>query len=256
MANTRILWRDKWGPATAKVVSSATYQLGASNLTSHHLAEIWQTTGSAADEWAKANLGSGMSIQAFAFLGHNFDATESSVYIEGNASDSWGSPAFSQAITYRANHFIEFFSTQSRQWWRFKFTKNAAADLRYGGKILLGPYYEFTRNPAHDDFSFSNRDTSRIRKNISGQLHADIGVTLRGLKISLPACSTAQADELIELKDTNGTHTPFLISIDHATEPLDWMLYGALTRLSEKKFRHYNGSDYLWDFTLEMEAVR
>lgn len=255
MAPARFFWRFASDYATA-VATSEGYQREAANLQTASLAEVWQTGATLTEEAVVVDLGAATAVGAFALLAHDLDGTETGLTLEANTADSWGTPAFSRAVTHRADHLVEFFAPETYRYWRFVFTKALAADQRQAGRLVLGPYYECPRNVRKSTFKWGWRDLSKVARTRGGVAHADVGARLRTLKAGFYRAPEVQAQELDALGETNGTHTPFLISVDHDAYPTQWLLYGLATRLAGRSFGSWHEGTPRWDLALEMEAAK
>lgn len=255
MARLRLFW-DFPSDAGEISASSEGYQLGAENLQHAHLSKLWQTGTSTAAEWVKVDLGAAHAVGAFALLGHDLAAGDSGLTLEGNASDSWGAPTFSQAVTYRAGTLVEFFAETTLRWWRFKFTKASAGVARSAGRLLLGPYHEVSRNLSGRDYRWGSDDPSVGRRTPGGQLYADERDHLRSLRFALKLAPDADAAELRALYASRGETRPWLVSVDHDNYPVDWLLYGTCGRRFEQEYNRWTEAAPLWDVGLEVVEAK
>jgi hypothetical protein len=87
------------------------------------------------------DFGSAKTVQFVAIIHHNLDVALSGVAIQGNSSNSWGAPAFSQTITIPAyeldgfpvNPFIDISGTSpSYQFWRLNFGTPNSVKIQLG----------------------------------------------------------------------------------------------------------------------------
>lgn len=87
-----------------------------SNLFAYNQGTFWQSD-SATSAWLKLQLSPGSRYAAhLALLDHNL-SNSATITLEAHTSDSWGSPAYSQAITWTEEHIV-FTVGQTYQWWR------------------------------------------------------------------------------------------------------------------------------------------
>jgi hypothetical protein len=226
MAN--LFWRFN-GDAATVTAGSADTDYPVSNVLNPLLAKTYKTGTSSADEWVKFDLGSAQDIDAFAVLSHTLVNGTDTLVIEGNASDSWGSPSFSDTMTIAPGPIVHYLSSlEAYRWWRFKITKGAAGNQESFGRILLGQQYTLSQNPTERMVTWGWEDTSEGQRTRGGQYYSDGGVSLRSLSVRLDYMPQAQADEIQSLIETYGEHTPFLFSLAHDIEPSDWAIYGTL----------------------------
>ena len=98
MANTRILYNlDTWDAATVTGSSQANTDLVPANVLHDHVSKLWRTTGKASENIV-FDLGTATNITVFSMFTFNLTAS-ATVTLQANSANSWGSPAYSQALT-------------------------------------------------------------------------------------------------------------------------------------------------------------
>ena len=98
MANTRILYNlDTWDAATVTGSSQANADLVPANVLHDHVSKLWRTTGKASENIV-FDLGTATNITVFSMFTFNLTAS-ATVTLQANSANSWGSPAYSQALT-------------------------------------------------------------------------------------------------------------------------------------------------------------
>jgi len=95
-------------------------------------------------EWIKVDLGSALSVQAGVVINHNLE-TDGTITLQGNASDSWGSPTVDQALSGDGDIRAAYISTQTLRYWRL-LIDGVENDATYTevGVWYAGPYVEPT----------------------------------------------------------------------------------------------------------------
>ena len=97
-SNARILYNmDTWDAATITGSSQANTDLVPANVVHDHVSKMWRTTGKASENIV-FDLGTATNITVFSMFTFNLTAS-ATVTLQANASDSWGSPSYSQALT-------------------------------------------------------------------------------------------------------------------------------------------------------------
>lgn len=255
MARPRIFWRFASDGAAAVVsASSETYGEEAARLQSRHLAEKWRSGTTTAAEWLKVDLGAAWDVSAFALLDHDLDGTEV-LTLEGSFADSWGAPAFSQAVTWREGVLAEFFPAEALRWWRLRIDKAAAGHQRSAGRLLLGSHLELSRGFDPGDFRLGEEDLGKRLETPGGQVYGDGGATVRTLRGRFQALTAAEAAELALLGRTYGASVPWVLAGNHDHAPAEWLLYGT----GKPRPRKWSGPDaagFLWDAELELQESR
>jgi hypothetical protein len=91
--------------------------------------------------WVKVDLLTAMAATTGVVLDHNAGASGGTFTIEGNASDGWTAPTFSQALTGDTEKRLAYWATQSFRYWRLVIDDVAnAAGYSEVGKWSLGVY--------------------------------------------------------------------------------------------------------------------
>jgi len=258
MSGTRLVYDIVSDSASFSVVSEA-YQQEAEYLVTQSPSEKWSTDDQQTAEYLDLDLGANPdAVGAFIVLGHNFDGTETGHSLV--ASDTYAglsSPSFSQTITHRTGTFVEMFTHQTYRYWRWQFTKANATDLRGAGRMILAPYYELPRGPGRGSHTWGWVDTTVTSRTRGGVLYGDTGARLRTLRLTMPAAPEAQADVLNIIAQTNGSATPFAVSVDHDNEPLDWFIYGRLSGMVGQRYAAPRAAGgHLWSLDLQVEEVK
>ena len=234
---------------------SADADLPVANIQNPHRTKVYRTGTSAAAEWIKVDLATAKAVKVVVLLDHTLTSGDSLIYVQGNATDSWGAPSFSEAMTYNATtlkHYLS--STQTFRWWRIIFTKSAAGETRDIGRVFLGPYDEMARAPKQPDgLDISTEDLSETSRALGGQTFSEIKSSYDVVNLGFPPMLDAQMELLKTLASTCGIHTPFFIDIDPSNEPYDLFYYGKLTKLIGRSvvYRSSTAANTLW--TADME---
>jgi len=93
------------------------------------------------------DLGSAREISALVLFDHNITAA-ATITLKGNDTNSWGSPAFSEILTWNAGKILHYLSSaQTYRYWRIEISD---ASNPYGyieiGELFLGSYLELSKN--------------------------------------------------------------------------------------------------------------
>lgn len=238
--------------ATAITAGSEASDLPASNVQHPHRGKVYRTGTAAAAEWVKFNLGTAQAVQCVILLDHTLTSGDSTIRLQGNATDSWGSPSVDETLTFNAGTLAKFLSAaQTYQWWRIIFTKASAGVTRDIGRIFLGPFIECTKSFRYGSPEILPVDLSEADRSLGGQTFSDIKPTYDEIKGEFYWIDDAQGTELKALADSVGTHTPFFLSIDPTNKPYDLLYYGKFKKLSAMKIEQA-GTAYRWSVGYEM----
>lgn len=242
--------------ATVLSSSSADANYPLANLKNELRGLLWKTGVAVALEYVVFDLGSAQAVTSFIILDHDLLGTETLVKIQGNATDSWGAPTFSQTITVVVGAPITtVFASQSFRYWRFTFTKPAAANTRQFGRLFLGVYQEFTEAPDFDGFAPKDVDLSARQRTTGGQIYSDVRDMYRMFALDYPVVPQASVDILRGVVRTVGMFKSFFCQITPGSSgEIGEQLYVKFAKLPEPKVSAFDSSLH-YDFRVELEEV-
>ena len=228
-AKLRILYNaDTWDAATVTANSEVT-DLEGSNVVHDFISLPWRSTGDTS-EWIKFDLGSATSITCIGIFKHNL-TSGATVTLEANATDSWGSPSYTQVLTIATDvdsavlERIVFFLSESFQWWRITIADASNPDGYIQiGRIMAGAFYEFGRNfnssfqlamvdPSEGDETPGRQDYKRSRKRYR---RATLGFTLQ---------DRTQMEKLQAIMTKMGNSEPCILALDPTNYPTKDSMY-------------------------------
>ena len=230
MANARILYNmDTWDGATITGSSQANADLVPGNVVHDHVSKMWRTTGKASENIV-FDLGSATKITCFSMFTFNLTAS-ATVTLQANASNSWGSPSYSQALTIATNadgtvlQRIVYFLDQTYRYWRVTFADsgNAASYLQIG-RIAAGEYYELTRN-INQNFNITMYDPSEGDRVPGRQTFFRNRNRYRRATVRYNLQSQTQTDKLSAIMEKTGNSRPLVLALDPTARPSKDSMY-------------------------------
>lgn len=197
--------------------SSEVVELPAENIQDPRVSKQWRTTGDT-DEYIVIDAGAGNTLtpSSAVVLGHNL-TNASTVKIQGNATDSWGSPTIDETFTYNAGTMIEYFTGSALRYWRFHFADSANPDTYIQiGRLILGVYVTVTE-PIQTAFPFQDIDTSIRDFSVTGEEYGNIGITYELYRWNFSHWDNTKKKEMQTLFKEVKTVTPclFVPNEDH-----------------------------------------
>jgi hypothetical protein len=240
------------------------------NLQNPQRVRTWKTLGTQTQEWVVFDLGSAQAITDCILHFNNFDGTETGVQIQGNATNSWGSPSFTANLPFAGfqslgsiiwNGGANFnaytagvtFASQTFRYWRVVFTKANATDIRWIGRVYLGTHYDTTNqgDPDYDGLDVSFEDLSIINKNLHGHLFSE-----QRNRYHLFNCQSTFVPDAIQsvfrvIYSANGIWFPWFIQI-RTTAPYNNWYYVTFKKNLPEKVDGYDGGFY-WATALQLE---
>jgi hypothetical protein len=251
--------------ATTVVASAEDSEYPATNLISEDMADPAKLT--AASGTFVLGFDSAIAPVAVVLANQYLDAGLS-VYIEGNSSNSWGSPAFSQAITIPAkrkdgpqyqpwtnNAYAILSGSPSYAWWRLNVSGTNSQSVAVG-RLLLP--LELRRVKLLVDQDLGESDTPEGQIDDKTELGVDIVMTIGGPRRSVEgvAVATDRPSVLTQLDDAayfralhetvEGRQHPFLFfPFGQSNEP--WL--GRFTSASRQRTHKQQGVQmWPWSF--------
>jgi len=216
MSRQTTLLHDNLVDYAATLITTGTWSLDlpAENVRHPFLTKVARTGTSAAEESLIFDLSSAKKVEAILIDAHTLTAGDSTIKIQGNASDSWGAPSFSENITYAAGRILHYFaSSQTYRYWRFTFTKSASGETRDIGRVFLGSILEMTDEPDFEDVSVDYKDPSDKSRALSGHVYTNQREDYFQLKFSSPAAYANVALSVVGIYGSLGVGRPFYLHL-------------------------------------------
>ena len=222
----KIYTTDEMASATL-TASTENSQFPATNVQNYQPTLVWSTTGVQASETLTIDLGTATTIDTFIVSSHDFDGTETSVKIQGNATDSWGSPTIDETMTVIVGQpFSKTFTATSLRYWRFIFTKVTSATIRSVGRLWLGNEID-TGSLGDPDYGGAEpitNDRSKRSKSIGGQTYIEVKNQFESFKLDLSKVPESVMNTYVTEFGLMGTSTPYFIVIS-SQSPLNRLWY-------------------------------
>ena len=249
--------------------------LPADNLLSTSRSKVWKTTAAGSNETLVIDLGSAIAIEFFAFqqggdwLTDHFGNTEASeqlgtIKIQGNATDSWGSPTFNETVsTYdqpamKYNGFTEHPLSGSFRYWRFIFTKGGFTIPAVSIKLVfLGATSDGLTTKTYptlddDGLTIESEDFSSITTGSTGVSFADQRQSRRNLSLKYSSITNAEKILFEEWYLIHGTHSSFYVQPDDATTGAKSLYYVRFSDAPSFSVNGCDGSTIVWDAQLKL----
>lgn len=180
----------------------------------HPFRALTTRTTAIAAQWWKVDLGSAKGFTFAALLNHNLTAGDT-VSVQANATDSWGAPSFSQALTVVEGGIIcAYFARQTYRWVRFAVAKASGTYIE-AGRAIVADHYAPAANYA-TGMQAAVEDLSTGLLTISGQYHGDILPIRRVFTLPFSRIGTTQKQEIEAIHAIVHTVTPFMVTLDDA----------------------------------------
>jgi len=175
------------------------------------------------------DMSTAQTFDCFAIMDHNF-SSGATITLEANATDSWGSPSFTQSITYNADKILTYFNSQSYRYIRLSVTDISNSDGYLEiSELFAGEYLELSKT-----FAVGH---SRDRRITTIDVSNRYGVTKRrffnkrqaftGVLNMLPAADVTSLetmlDDITDVEDE--TIKPIYFNIDSELPNSFWLMH-------------------------------
>lgn len=194
----------------------------------------------------KVDLVTAQQVAAAVALDHNAGASGGTFTLQGNASDIWLAPTFSQVLSGDAAQRSAYFNAQTLRWFRL-LINDVQNPLGYSelGVLFLGPYVEL--DPWDDQYEPGYLDLSEAGYATFGSHHRDERpqADTHGLRWE------NKDDDAFEAFNTFRAAVPvfksFFFAFDSDGDPTNIKYFHMPTPM---KTEHVNPSNHLWDISL------
>ena len=244
----KIFYDNKTDSATL-TASTENADFPVSNLQNFIPSKVWKTGIQETDEYIVFDLLTAQTVTACIIYNHNFDETETAIKVQGNSSNSWGSPAIDETLTYAPTTLFKAFTGGSYRYWRVTFTKANTTDVKSIGRVFLGDCIEAEVD--FDGYALAVNDLSNAERAIGGQIYTEQKEQFRNLDLSLTGKDNATKEAVETMYETNGKHTPVFVQVMDSS-PLNEVLYMRLTDNQAFKISSWNNTP-VWDLALSLE---
>jgi hypothetical protein len=175
------------------------------------------------EEWLKWDFGISTNPKSFIAIGLRNQAIKitpsATLVLQGNETDSWDSPSYSQTIAYDATilaiHSTTGLHTEALRYWRFKIV-DVYNSLGYVelGSVYLGDVFEAERGSIQFPFSGRYIDRSPTVFSEGGQSFSDIYEQSESFSVDWFGLTLDDKEALDAHFENVGTHTPFFFAFD------------------------------------------
>ena len=195
------------------------------------------------------DFGSAVAVDAFVMLlpkeGVLNMTGGATITLQGNSSNSWGSPPVNENLTLNVDERqVSFFlpSTETYRYWRVYIDDTSAVgDYVEISKIILGPAVSIPL--PQNGFKIGKTNNTKLSKNDFGSVYADKYPVLKKLSLDWKTLLISEIEQLDDVYDSNGNHTPVYITLDEESMLFNkdtYSIYGLLDDKFDKDHVSYN----------------
>lgn len=191
--------------------STANAQFPVANIAEDFRTKVWRSTSNSDN--VVFDLGSSEPVDYLGIV-DNWQSGfgVSTITVEANATDSWGSPSFSTTLTFDSTFGVglKSITEQSYRYWRFVLTSSLGyCEL---ANIFIGKAVDISTNGVDYNWSYSNRDLKKVSTSRYGQEFIDDSGQIKELNgLSMKVMDTTELDQFFAIFDERRTVKPFFI---------------------------------------------
>lgn len=203
--------------ATVITPSTENAQYPASNLKHDFRTKIFRSTASSANivfDFITAEEVDSIIVVDNPLNGFGFNGA---LTIEANATDSWGSPAFSTTLTPSTEFGFglkTLTAAQSYRYWRISGTGASYFEL---SKIFIGKAFSPQRNIG-TGFTYEEDDQSRFTQSDYGQRFVDVLPSQKKIRGNINLINKANVDDFFDFINYVGRNKPFFCVLNESEE--------------------------------------
>jgi len=247
----KLLWDNKAKTATISVNSeNPNYPI--ENLQDTILAKVFRSTQA---DGVRIKFSTQIKASYVAILNHNIPEG-ADIWLQGNNTDSWDAPTFSQQLTWNSDIIIDAIDEQTFNYWSLwiNHDETGADEYIQIGFVFLGIYLQM---PGMDPKQQLPHNTT-AKKTIStgGQVYGDDSYEFYNFKVKFPPVTNAQRNSIDTMFGSIKNIIPVIVLIwsnDLDFQPPLYMV------IDDKKIPWKKaGSDKdgrLWTFSLNFREV-
>jgi len=246
----RIAYTNLVDTATAPTALTTDLLYPVANLQNQRLSKRWRSTAATA-QTVIVDLSAATAINTLGIVGHTFTSA-ATITVDGNATDSWGSPTFTTSLTYNAGVILNYLaSAQTFRYWRFTIDDaSAASGYVEAGRLWLGTY--LTIDPSSTlGFTVTKARSDTVVYGRDRQKYATEGVGWRRFSLSFPRTGGTALTAIQTMYDAVGNHGSVIFcnfDSDRSYQLVD-PCYCSI--VGEIGFQHTRSMKFGWSLELE-----
>lgn len=205
-----ILWDNKAETAALSVISENP-NYPKENLQDTRLAKRYRTLVDSSQRIVFGAAAANITATYAVVLGHNI-SDSATINIEGNATDSWGSPTFSQAMTKQGDVYIAEFTSAAFDFWSIEIDDPTNPDNYIEvGFVFIGISLQMPAMAPTQEMPYNTASSNSVSN--SGQLYGNEKYNFKSFKITSPHVTNALRNSIITMFDTIKNIKPFILII-------------------------------------------
>jgi hypothetical protein len=245
----KICWDNKFDGATLNALSENPFY-PVVNLQDSRISRKFRSV----DDNDQTILISGIStaVSFFCIVGHNFTSGVT-LRLQGNNSNSWGSPSFDQEIPYNAGMIFLRFTPATYTYWRIWIDDDSNTDTYIEiSRFVMGS--ELTMPGMKIDQEINYNTTGSAAYSYTGQGYGTDGYEFREVSANFAYMTNTQRKSIQTMYDTVKNIIPVLMMIWADDTTFEAPIY---CTIDTKKlvFKRTDSDNYPWSLQLDFREV-
>jgi len=176
------------------------------NILDSRLSRIFRTSSSTTAEIV-FDCVTAVSVDTIGIANHNITSSVTTLKVQGNATDSWGSPSVDETLTYNSGIITNDFTGGSYRYWRIQIIDATNPDgFIEIGRAWIGEKYQLSE--ILPSIEHQAVDPSIVTRTAANQTYGDIRTGYDIIDVSFPVVPYAEKTELFDIFRDIGSYTP------------------------------------------------
>ena len=246
----RILWNNLIDSAVLSCFSeNPNYPL--SNVKEMQLSSRFQTVGNDG-EYIVMDCTVAVPVSRFAIIGHNLSAS-ATITLQGNSTNTWSAPAFSQTVARKSWAIIHRFTEASYRYWRVVITDTGVSSIRIS-RLFLGTFLQLPGMKKDQEFNFEVTDEAQISE--TGQVFPVSGYSFKNQKINFPYLTNEERLQIEEMFEAVRNTKPVLLAVWDDREDIEPPVYCIINQKKLSFKRNEDSESFPWGTGIEIREAK
>ena len=192
--------------------NSSTLNYPVSNVVDSRLSTIFKTDSSTTATIV-FDCAAAVNVTSIIIANHNISSGVTTLKLQGNATDSWGTPSVDETLTWASGHIIKDITQASYRYWRIQIIDAGNSDGFISiGRAWIGDLYQA---PDIAPAINHNRNSESVKSiSASGQGYQDTRYKYSIVTATWPKLTHTEKAEIFAIFDAIDIGTPFFVTFE------------------------------------------
>ena len=242
----KILWNNTAVDATLSATTEDS-DYPVENIQDVRTKKVFRSTDDAAERIVFA----GTATASYCvIINHNFSSS-ATIKIEGNDSDSWGSPSLSETMTYNSGMIVKSFTEATYDYWSIYVDDNNSDGYIEIGFVFIGTYLRMPKMKRDQSIPKSVNSYQQVGQ--GGQVFGGINYHYREFDVNFKFLTNTQRHNIVSMFSTVGDVTPIIL-IPWTDRDFENYMY-AIINQKTINFERTDSQNYPWETNMKFREV-